>query len=382
MPVTNTHVHIPPNFSAFATVRDVIEAATSQNVRVLGVSNFYDQHVYGMVRDLAEGSGVLLEYGVEVIAVVPDLETSGVRINDPSNPGRMYLTGKGIDPFRPPSPQVAEIAERIRSGNDTRAKLMVGKVASCFAEIGFDTGLDADGITSQVAERAQVPHEWVSLQERHIAQAFEQALGTLPPDQRIAVLTRVYGSRPQADIADPAAVQAEIRSRLLKAGTPGFVPEVPLSFEDAYAYILGMGGIPCYPVLADGCDPSCPFEASPDELAQELLSRGIHAAELIPNRNHRDVVDEYVRAFTEAGLIVMAGTEHNTQDKIPLDPVCADGELSPYAKQAFFEGTCAVMAHAARVQRGMAGCVDLSGQVVRDRRDLVLEGEELIAGRS
>jgi len=355
MPLTNTHVHIPPNFSAFATVQEAIAAAKSQNVRVLGVSNFYDQHVYALVRDLTEGSGVLMEYGVEVIAVVPDLEASGIRINDPANPGRMYLTGKGIDPFRPLTPRAAETAQKIRSGNDARARLMVEKVVSCFAEAGFETGLDADQITSQVAERAQVPVEWVSLQERHIAQAFQEALEQVPPDQRNAILTRVYGSSPQADVSDPVAVQAEIRSRLLKAGTPGFVPEVPLSFDDAYAYILDMGGIPCYPIMADGCDPACPFEESPAELSQELLKRGIHAAELIPNRNHRDVVDTYVRALTGAGLIVMAGTENNTHNNLSLVPTCVDGELSPYSKTAFYEGTCVVMAHVERSLRGDCG---------------------------
>ena len=79
-----------------------------------------------------------------------------------------------------------------------------------------------------------------------------------------------------------------------------------------------MDGIPTYPTLADGVDPVCPFEASPEGLAAELLARGIHAAELIPVRNTSACVDAYVTAFADAGIIVMAGTEHNTADRIPL----------------------------------------------------------------
>ena len=380
--VTNTHVHVPPNFSAFATPRDVVETAAAEKVRVLGVSNFYDQHVYGMIRDLADEAGVLPEYGLEFITVLPDLEDSGVRVNDPANPGRMYLTGKGIDPFRTPSPRAGEIAGRIRRGNDARASEMVDRVARCFSSVGFDTDLDAEGIIAEVASRAGVPEAWVSLQERHIARAFQEALDRVPVLQRKEILTRAYGVPQKADVDDPVAVQSEIRARLLKAGTPGFVPEVALSFEDACAYILDMGGIPCYPILADGCDPRCPFEESAEGLAQELVRRGIHAAELIPNRNHRVVVDEYVRALTRAGLIVMAGTEHNTQDKIPLNPACLDGEPSPLARQAFFEGTCVIVAHATRVRRSMAGYVDSSGRLVQDDqgvRGLVREGEEILA---
>ena len=380
--ITNTHVHVPPNFSAFATPREVIEAASAENLRVLGVSNFYDQHVYAMIRDLAGSAGVVAEYGLEFITLVPDLEVAGIRINDPANPGRMYLTGKGIDPFRTPTVRAAEIAHRIREGNDSRASQMVEQVARCFTAVGFDTGVTADGIIAQVAGRGQVPVEWVSLQERHIARAFQEALDRVPREQRRDVLSGAYGSLSQANLDDPVAVQAEIRSRLLKAGTPGFVPEVPLSFEDAYAYILDMGGIPCYPILADGCDPVCPFEASPDGLAQELLRRGIYAAELIPNRNHRGVVDEYVSALASAGLIVMAGTEHNTQDKIPLNPMCADGEPSETARRAFFEATCVVVAHAERVRRGENGYVDSTGALIQDVEgvaSLVREGEQLMA---
>ena len=398
MTIVNTHVHVPPNFSAFTTPREAVRAAEAEKVRVLGVSNFYDQHVYSVIRDLTEGHGVVAEYGLEFITLVPDLEAAGIRINDPANPGRMYLTGKGIDPFRAPTPRAAETAQRVRRGNDLRAGLMVEKVASRFASAGFETGVDATRIVDEVASRAEVPVEWVSLQERHIARAFQEALDRVPPARRAEILERAYGSEstqdtdsasrsahPEADMDDPAAVQAEIRSRLLKAGTPGFVPEVPLSIGDAYAYILDMGGIPCYPVLADGCDPLCPFEESPGALAEELLRRGIHAAELIPNRNHRETVDEYVRALTGAGLIVMAGTEHNTQDKIPLNPMCLDGEPSQAARQAFFEATCAVVAHAARVRRGMDGYVDSSGKLLQDADGvvrLVREGEELIEGGS
>ena len=95
-----------------------------------------------------------------------------------------------------------------------------------------------------------------------------------------------------------------------------------MTFERAYRLVLERDGIPCYPTLADGVDPVCPWEEPPAALAGRLLERGIHVAELIPERNDRAVVDAYVSAFRDAGIVVMAGTEHNTQQRIPIEPRC------------------------------------------------------------
>jgi hypothetical protein len=150
----------------------------------------------------------------------------------------------------------------------------------------------------------------------------------------------------------------------MKAGRPAFVPESAVSFDDAYQLILEMDGIPCYPTLADGASPVCPWEEPPGALVERLLERGIHAAELIPNRNRPDVVDAYVAAFRAAGIIVMAGTEHNTPARISLEPRCADGSLpSPAARAAFREATCVVVAHQHLRAAGRPGYVDGHGRL-------------------
>ena len=386
-PVVNTHVHLPPNFSAYTSVADAVGEASAQGVRALGISNFFDQSVYRNFADEASAAGVLPLFGLEFITLVDELADAGVRVNDPANPGRMYLCGKGISPFMDKPAEASRIAAEIRGGNDTRATAMVDAVAAHLAGCGLDTGLTADGIAADVARGADVPAAWVSLQERHIARAVQEALFTLPAGERAALLERAYGGPSKVAPDDPAALQGEIRSRLLKVGTPGYAPEVPLAFEDAYAYVLAMGGIPCYPTLADGVDPVCPFEDPAEALASELVARGIHAAELIPNRNASAVVDAYVAAFTAAGLIVMAGTEHNTPDRMPLDPACADGPVSPASRQAFWDATCIVAAHQHLVATGEPGYVDATGALVGPdplarRAELAALGARLIGGQS
>jgi len=151
----------------------------------------------------------------------------------------------------------------------------------------------------------------------------------------------------------------------MKAGKPAFVPEAAVSFDDAYRLILELGGIPCYPILADGASPICPFEDPPEVLAERLLGRGIHCAELIPGRNRGEVVDRYVTVLRRAGIVVMAGTEHNTKRMIPVEPTAVGGEpLSDLSREAFWEGTCVVAAHQALSTSGQPGYIDGEGRPV------------------
>ncbi|MDR1077860.1 MAG: hypothetical protein LBL55_04245 [Propionibacteriaceae bacterium] len=380
-PAVNTHVHLPPNFSAFANLAEVIDQAGREGLRALGISNFYDQRVYAEFGRQARQGGLTPLFGLEFITLAADLEQAGIRVNDPANPGRMYFCGKGIDPARPLSERAQATAQAIRRGNDLRASQMVERLVQHLAEAGLDCALTAETIAAQVAARAELPLEWVSLQERHIALALQQALAELSQSRRATVLERAYGGPSQVDLDDPVALQGELRSRLMKVGKPGFVAEVPLAFDAAYDYVLDRGGIPCYPTLADGTDPVCPFEASPSRLAQALVDRGVWAAELIPLRNHAAVVDRYVEAFQAAGLIVMAGTEHNTAQRVSLDPFCLDGPVSAPARQAFYEATCLVAAHADRTSRGLPGYVDGDGQLIArglERTRLVAQGRAII----
>jgi hypothetical protein len=364
-PVLNTHVHLPPNFSAFETAEDAVATAAAEGIGVLGASNFHDHRIYGRFAVAAAAAGIVPLFGLEFISVVDALRDAGTKVNDPGNPGRIYLCGKGIDPFSSPTPTAARLAAQVRAAEADRMREMVPLLRARFADSGLQTALTVDSIAEEVADRAGVPSEWVVLQERHVALAFQEALFLVAaPERRPTLLARAFGGPVGASGDDPIAVQGEIRSRLMKAGRPAFVPESPVSFDDARRLVLEMGGIPCYPTLADGASPVCPWEEPPAALAQRLLARGIHAAELIPNRNRPAVVDAYVAAFREAGIVVMAGTEHNTRDRIPLEPRCVDGALpSPAARAAFREGTSVVVAHQHLRASGRPGYVDGQGRL-------------------
>ena len=58
------------------------------------------------------------------------------------------------------------------------------------------------------------------------------------------------------------------------------------------------------------------------------------------------------------------GTEHNTQERIPVAPTCLDGvPLSDEVQRITWEGTCIVAAHQHLRRRGEAGYVDGEGRL-------------------
>ena len=362
-PRVNAHIHLPPNFSAFDTTAQAVALAEAQDVRVLGASNYYDYHVYGEFAAQAQARGVFPLFGLEIIALIDDLAQGGVKINDPGNPGKMYLCGKGITRFDPMTPQAQALLQTIRDNDSQRAAAVTETLASVFARAGLETGLTAGAIKARVAQRHDCPLETVYLQERHIAQAFQEALfAEVPEAGRAGVLERAYGSVPKADVVNAVAVQNEVRSQLLKAGKAAYVTETFVGFDHTYQLILALGGIPCYPVLADGASPLTAYEADPARLAADLKARGIPCAELIPNRNAPDVLSRYVHALRDAGLFVTAGTEHNTLDLLPLEPICLGGVPVPDdVQEIFWEGACVVAAHQYRAAQGEGGGVDAQG---------------------
>ena len=362
--IANAHVHLPPNFSAFDTAEDAVRTAAAEGVRVMGVSNFHDHRIYLRFEAAARAHGIVPLFGLEYITVDDALLRAGTRVNDPGNPGRVYLCGKGASPLQPPTATAARLMAKARAADEERMRVMVPRLRACFSDAGLQTGLTDENIAEDVAERAEVPRDWVVLQERHVAQAFQEALFlAVAPDRRPSILARAFGGPSAVDVDDQAAVQGEIRARLMKSGRPAFVPESPVSLEEAYRLVLELDGIPCYPTLADGARPVCPWEAPPEDLARRVLARGIHAAELIPIRNQPDVVDAYVTAFRSAGIIVTAGTEHNTGQRIPMEPLCADGSRpSDTARDVFWEGTCVIAAHQHLRAEGRPGFVDDTGR--------------------
>jgi hypothetical protein len=362
----NSHIHLPPNFSAFNTVAQAIELAAAQGIGVLGVSNYYDYDVYGDFVAGARKAGIFPLFGLEIICLIDDLVKGGVKINDPGNPGKMYICGKGITRFAPFNTAAQKLIGIIRHSDSTRMREVIRKLAEVLAQRGLPISLSESDVIDMVAKRYGCPRERIYLQERHVCQAFQEAIfAKIPAGERIAKLTQAFGlpSAPKFGSDEAVKIQNDIRAQLMKAGKPAYVDETFVNFDQAFRLILELGGIPAYPTLADGTNPICPFEEPVEKLIANIKSRGFIAAEFIPIRNAPEVLSKYVKAMRAAGLVVTAGTEHNTLDLLPIEPACLKGVPVPDdVKEIFWEGACVVAAHQFLTLHGECGFVDAQGK--------------------
>ncbi|MDP7561206.1 MAG: hypothetical protein QF745_11775, partial [Planctomycetota bacterium] len=284
-PKVNVHIHLPPNFSAFESVEQAVKLAEQEGIGVLGVSNYYDFTVYGEFSKRAEQAGIFPLFGLEIIALIDELVARKIKINDPGNPGKMYICGKGINRFEQPTKRASELLATIRQNDDKRMAEMIGKLDAVFTACGLTTGLDTEAIVEGVVSRHGCDSKTVTLQERHIAQAFQEVLfEKVEPEQRGELLGKLLGVPAKSGVEDAVGIQGEIRSALMKAGKPAFVAESFVDFEQARELILELGGIPCYPTLADGADPICEYEEPVEKLIEQLKINNIYMAELVPIR--------------------------------------------------------------------------------------------------
>jgi hypothetical protein len=362
-PPVNSHIHLPPNFSAFDSVDQALSLAAEQRIGVLGVSNYYDYDVYGEFVELARSRGIFPLFGLEIISMQAELRDAGIKVNDPGNPGKTYLCGKSITQFDRMSPAAAQLLATIRKNDSERMAAMTSRMGDAFRSRGFVSDINEASVVDMIVTRHGSPRSTVYLQERHISQAFQESLFRgVQPEDRVALLSELCGAAVKvANSNDHVAVQNELRSHLMKAGKPAFVEEQFLSFEEARRLVLELGGIPSYPVLADGASPVCQFEADPYALIRELQSHGVYAAEWIPVRNSTRVLEEYVPKMRAAGLAVTAGTEHNTLDLIAFDPAAKDCPLPESIRAIFWEGACVAAAHQFLSLHGECGYVDRDG---------------------
>ena len=362
----NSHIHLPPNFSAFQTVAQAIELSVAQGIQVLGVSNYYDYEVYGDFAESARQAGIFPLFGLEIICLIDELVQQGVKINDPGNPGKMYICGKGITRLEPFSAEANRLLSLIHHNDSTRMREVIRKLGEVLAQRGLPIPLTEADVIDMVARRHGCPRQRIYLQERHVCQAFQEAIfARVPAGERIEQLVKVLGlaTTPKFGPEDAVGIQNEIRTQLIKAGKPAYVPETFINFEQAWRLILELGGIPAYPTLADGTNPICPFEQPVEKLIANIKARGFTCAEFIPIRNTPEVLTEYARAMRAAGLVVTAGTEHNTLYLLPIEPTCVKGLAVPEElKDLFWEGACVVAAHQFLTLHGECGLVDAQGQ--------------------
>ncbi len=369
----NAHFHTPYSFSAFKELRLVFNMATAENIDILGINDFYTTAGYEEFHELSLEYNKFPLFNIEFVGLMKDEQRKKIKINDPDNPGRTYFSGKGMDyPVSLEGSSLKKL-ENVRAENQKQAHEMFRRASEHLSSV--DPGLELD------YESAMKKHTRGMLRERHIAKIIREKIfeNYKSDSERRAILKKIYGGEePNVSIENNAALEDEIRTKLLKANGVAWVEEDSKAFleiDEVIKIILDAGGIPVYPVLLDDKEGNfTEFEKDFEKLYKELTSRNIYSVELIPERNHYDRLLEFTAFFHDRGFIISFGTEHNTPDMKPLKVSAQGGKsLSDELKRINFEGACLLAAHQYCRAKNEEGYLEKNGKPRLHAKDEMIE---------
>ncbi|TAL72787.1 MAG: hypothetical protein EPN88_04710 [Bacteroidetes bacterium] len=375
----NGHIHTPYSFSAFLALDTAFRMAVEEKIAVLGINDFFVTDGYYAFHKGCLANKIFPLFNIEFIGLLKEEQQKGIRINDPNNPGRIYFSGKGLDfPFETGWFQRRQL-KKIKKASQVQIKEMISKLNKLIEKDNPAWQLSYKTIKNDYA------HDLV--RERHIAKALRELVirKLATTEEQLRFLENLYsGKKSKTGLSNPAALENEIRSNLLKSGGAAFVEENKKSFlelKKIINIIIKAGGIPCYPVLLD--DPSgkyTEFESDPENLYISLKNLGIECIELIPGRNDFKILKKFVEFFNNKGFIIIFGTEHNTPEMIPLTVSTREKVPLDYSlKKIGWEGACVIAAHQYLRADGRQGYVLPDGSnSAKQKRELIKLGQLVI----
>ncbi len=342
--LVNGHFHTPFSFSAFTEIEQVFRMAETEGIQVLGINDFYTTDGYAEFVQLAQKYLIFPLFNIEFMSLQKDLQASGIRVNDPANPGRTYLSGKGLSqPLKIGDAELV-LLEQVQKESNVQTAEMVEKLNAFLKELNAGFSFKFDELKARYAKNM--------LRERHIAKALRIAIGEKfnTVEKKKAFYRQIFsGKELISELNDATGLENEIRGNLLKTGGRAFVPEDPkafLSLEQVKDVIISSGGIPCYPVLLDDAKGNITdYERNKEALYEVLVSKGIFSIELIPGRNTYPVLKDFVTYFRSKNFLITFGTEHNTPQLDPVKVSCVGGiALDAELERIGFEGACILAA--------------------------------------
>lgn len=376
----NAHLHTPYSFSAFSKLEEALDRAVAEGVKVVGINDFYTTAGYASWAEGCKSRNLYPLFNIEFISLNEEDQKAGLRVNDPGNPGRTYLSGKGLSyPFSLKEPHASQLAE-VLSESNAQVEAMCIKLNDLLDNIGAGFTLNIEKIKTDLTQGM--------IRERHLAKALRIKVYEACDNDEYAVrklMNLIFGGKDlKSEISDIAGVENEIRGNLLKAGGGAFVPEDPKAFlpmKTVCNIILAGGGIPTYPFLADDAKGGyTDFEGDLEKVAKTLTERGFHSVEFITTRNDLNLLEKYASYLYDQGFVVTFGSEHNTPAMEPIELFARHGApLTDKLMQINYDGACVIAAHQHLVSQGLRAYVDAAGHADRTKRTEFIElGKKLI----
>jgi hypothetical protein len=377
--LVNAHLHTPYSFSAFDSIPQALDMAVAENVKVVGINDFYATEGYAEWAEECAKRNLYPLFNIEFISLNKEDQDNGIRVNDPNNPGRTYLSGKGLAyPLILKDPYLLQL-NNVKAESNHHVERMCAKMNEILVSIGAPFSISFEDVKVKLTKG--------SIRERHLAKALRMKVAEsfASEAEQWAFYGKVFGGKAlKSAVSDVAGVENEIRGNLLKAGGAAFVPESPEAFldlDDVCKIIIAAGGIPTYPFLADfGNKQFTDFEGDKEKALETLKKRGFASIELIPTRNTVEVLEEYTNFFWNNGFVVTFGTEHNTPAMEPVEVhVQTNLKLSQAMLEINYKSACVVAAHQELVRQGKKGYIDENGVAdVENREEYIQLGNRVI----
>ena len=357
----NGHLHTPYSYCSFDNIRQIFEMAANENIVLLGINDFFTTNGYGEFFNNSREFGIFPLFNIEFMGLVEEYQQNDIRVNDPGNPGRIYFSGKGLDFPVNLSDEKQALLQKVVDASQQQMKEMLEKASGLLSSIEPDLELDYEELMRKYAKDI--------LRERHIATAIRIKVAERHEGHaaQMAFYNLLFDGAPlQSDVNNIAALENEIRSKLLKKGGRAFVPESSEAFpplNEIINLILDAGGIPCYPVLLDGANGKyTEFEGDWEKMHKELRKYNVKCIELIPSRNTVAELEKFVRFFNERNYVITFGTEHNSPGVFPIEvKVEKDQTLTDWLREISYKGCCVIAAHQYLRANGKPGFVDENG---------------------
>lgn len=333
--VANMHCHTFFSFNGYGhSPASLAWLAKKRGLKLMGIVDF--DVLDGVDEFLAACAliGLRGSAGLETRLYLP--EFAGRVINSPGEPGVYYHMGLGFGSSRVPdsvAPILADLSRRAAQRN----REMLARINAYLDPVRLDYDRDVLPLT---------PNR--NATERHIVTAYIQAVavqiskpGAFWADKLALPLAQI-----EAEITNPPDFQNLVRAKLMKRGGVGYVQPGPTSFPSLASFhelIVACGALPC----ATWLDGASAGEAAMGELLEWLISQGVAALNIIPDRNW-NIADpaakqlklqklvEVVDLARQLDLPLNIGTEMNAHGQKLVDDFDAP-ELAPL-RHAFLAG--------------------------------------------
>jgi len=322
----NLHVHTNESFSFFSSVSEAVLYAFRENVGYFGINDHYTIDGHDEFAAACRIASITPTFSIEAVAMDEDAFLNERRYNDPKNPGKIYLVGKGV------TKKLREGSEghRLLGSMCTFIRKRNRKIAGCLKEYTARKGIALDfsyDDADKLSPRGNTT-------ERHVVQAFcmkmKEAFPTVK--RRLDAFSRLLGTGiDESALDDEELLLDTVRTRLVKKGMVCYVEEDGDAFitpERLISLYREFGAVPTYPLMGN---PVTEEEEDLEAMIRKTRAYGLYALGILDYRTRVKRAGEIIEAASHYGYPVFTGTEHNTKKRMPLiGPVAATASYYDY----------------------------------------------------